>query len=69
MGNESSKSHQSASTKKSSSGILSTLKPGPSNAVIQQHLNTAKKTRVLSLKASNLKLIPSNLIEVSWISI
>ena len=61
MGNDSSKSK--------SSNVLSSLKPGPSNAVIQRHLDTAKKSRSLTLKGINLKTIPTALNEVSLFGI
>jgi Leucine-rich repeat (LRR) protein len=63
MGNESSKSKSGASSK--ASNVLSSLKPGPSNAVIQRHLDTAKKSRSLTLKGLNLKVIPRDLGEVA----
>uniref|UniRef100_A0AC34QCT5 Leucine-rich repeat protein n=1 Tax=Panagrolaimus sp. JU765 TaxID=591449 RepID=A0AC34QCT5_9BILA len=69
MGNDSSKHPQHGKedgTKKSqSSSVIAALKPGPSNSTIQKHLDMAKKSRVLSLKGSNLKNVPDAVLEVA----
>jgi Leucine-rich repeat (LRR) protein len=65
MGNDSSKSKPGASTSSKASNVLASLKPGPSTAVIQRHLDTAKKSRSLTLKGMNLKAIPRELGEVA----
>uniref|UniRef100_A0A7E4VIX1 Leucine-rich repeat-containing protein 57 n=1 Tax=Panagrellus redivivus TaxID=6233 RepID=A0A7E4VIX1_PANRE len=60
MGNEGSKS-----SKKGASGVLSSLKSGPSTSVVQRHLETAQKTRVLTLKSANIKTIPPVIVELA----
>jgi hypothetical protein len=69
MGNDSSKSKPGGSTSSKASNVLASLKPGPSTAVIQRHLDTAKKSRSLTLKGMNLKAIPRELGEVSFLLI
>uniref|UniRef100_A0A914YKU8 Uncharacterized protein n=1 Tax=Panagrolaimus superbus TaxID=310955 RepID=A0A914YKU8_9BILA len=63
MGNDSSKSKNGPSSK--ASNVLASLKPGPSSSLIQRHLDTAKKSRSLTLKGLNLKTIPKELEEVA----
>ncbi|VDK73557.1 unnamed protein product [Litomosoides sigmodontis] len=69
MGNDSSKSklsstaaatHGSSGRKKLSLGI----KRGPSISVIQRHLETAQKSRVLQLRNCSMKILPEQLQEV-----
>ena len=64
MGNDSSKSSGGSHGKSGASGVINSLKSGPSNSVVQKHLETAKKSRVLQLKGSNMKTIPNVLVEV-----
>lgn len=61
MGHDSSKSAGGPSKLTSTLG----LKSGPSNATVQRHIETAKKSRVLQLKGSGLKKIPDQLQELA----
>ncbi|KAE9549077.1 hypothetical protein FO519_007716 [Halicephalobus sp. NKZ332] len=65
MGNDSSKSSGGSQGKSGASGVINSLKSGPSNSVVQKHLETAKKSRVLQLKGSNMKTVPNILVEVA----
>ncbi|KAL3993676.1 Leucine rich repeat family protein [Acanthocheilonema viteae] len=63
MGNDSSKSattHRTSGRKKLSLGV----KRGPSVSVIQRHLETAQKSRVLQLRNFGMKILPEQLQEV-----
>lgn len=60
MGNESSKQGKSSASLKTPFS----LKSGPSSTVVQRHLENARKTRVLQLKETGLKVIPTALEEV-----
>lgn len=42
------------------------LKSGLSSSIVQQHLENAKKTRVLQLKSSGLKIFPPILTNVIY---
>lgn len=73
MGNDSSKSklsstaaatHGTSGRKKLSLGI----KRGPSISVIQRHLETAQKSRVLQLRNCGIKTLPEQLQEVRCIA-
>ncbi|VDK49325.1 unnamed protein product [Anisakis simplex] len=63
MGNDSSK--VTGAPKKLGSGI--TLRSGPSSKTVQQHIDNARKSRILQLKGCNLKIVPEQLNEVSGI--
>lgn len=60
MGNESSKK----STNSRSKDVLKILKTGPSSSVVQNHLENARKSRVLQLKKCDIKIVPSAIEEV-----
>lgn len=61
MGNESSKSK---------TGLRSfNLKSGPFSSILQQHLENAKKSRVLQLKNFGLKVFPPIIENVKFLSL
>ena len=79
MGNESSKSQNSpqkreGATSSSSAAanaaqrlqkaLPAAIKPGPSSAVIQRHMDQARKSKTLQLKATGLKQVPAIIEEV-----
>ncbi|KAI6184495.1 Leucine-rich repeat-containing protein 57 [Aphelenchoides bicaudatus] len=63
MGNKDSKHGGGASS--SANAIVSSLKSGPSSSKVHQHLENAKKSRILQLKNCNIKEIPSSVDEVA----
>lgn len=61
MGNESSKK---AAANIRSKKVLQLIKPGPSSSLVHNHLENAKKSRVLQLKKYGIKTVPSAIEEV-----
>lgn len=73
MGNEPSKTKHGTTSAASSSRPTATLpfslKSGPSTALVQRHLDNAKKTRVLQLRGCGMKTVPNPLEDVRIISL
>lgn len=68
MGNDSSRAKLSpTATARGTSGrkkLSLGIKHGPSSSIIQRHLETAQKSRVLQLRNCGMKVLPEQLQEV-----